>query len=132
MNFYHYTCEHGREAIGDTGKLISPVQLAGEAAFARWPKWQRGLADIIWMTDLDSPDRDGLGLTSNTIRCDRTVHRYRVAGYKPIRYVTFRLELPKRARDQLEEAPGVLPMHWWMAYTPVPVVYDPAELAVVA
>jgi hypothetical protein len=131
VNFWHYTCDHGHRGISVDGKLVTPVTLAKSTAYERWPAWRRALLDIIWMTDLDAPDRAALGLTRNTIPCDRTAHRYRVVGYNPIRYADFRRDLPKRLRDHLEEAPGVLPMHWWMAYTPVPVVYDPI-LAVVS
>ena len=125
MNFWHYTCEHGRKEIGETGRLISATALAGPQRFALMPKWQQLIASIIWLTDMDLPDRAALGLTRNTITCDRGAHRYRVVDYMPIRYVDHRRELPKRMRDELESAPGVRPMHWWMAYTPVPVVYDP-------
>lgn len=123
--FYHYTCEHGHRAIGDEGKLVSAMQLAGTEAFARMPAYQRTVANIIWLTDMDVPDASALGLTRNIISCDRTAHRYRVLAYEPIRYVDHRRELPKRTTALLESAPGARPMHWWLAYTPVPVVYDP-------
>jgi hypothetical protein len=130
MTFWHYTCDHGHQEIGGEGRLISAVQLAQKMgkpeAFEHMPAYQRAIAEIIWMTDMEYPDADALGLTRVTLSCDRTAYRYRVAaGYRSIRYVDFRRELPKRTRDELENAPGALPMHWWMAYMSVPVVYDP-------
>lgn len=126
MTLWHYTCDHTRAALGDSGRLISALAQIDAAKTADWPKWKRTISGLIWLTDLDVPIRDALGLTMNTIGCDRTRHRYRVVNYTAIRYSVARRDLPKRLRDELESAPGAMPMHWWFAWTPVPVVYDPA------
>jgi hypothetical protein len=130
--FWHFTCDHGRRGIGDTGMLVSASTQVDPDRLHRLPAWRRALMDIIWLTDLDVPDRLALGLTSKMLDCDRTAHRYRATTYKPIRYVSFRRDLPKRLRDELEDASGALPMHWWMAYTPVSVVYDPLPVPALA
>lgn len=122
--FYHYTCDHGHEAIGAAGSLKPPSELVDPSTYANWPQWQRPLMEMIWLTDLPEPIREALGLTRKTT-CDRTVHRYRVVGFIPMRYTAIRRDLPKRLRGDLESASGALPVHWWVAYTPVPVVYDP-------
>jgi hypothetical protein len=128
--FYHYTCDHGHEEIGDSGHLKPLSALVGPASYASWSKWQLPMAELIWLTDLNEPIRDGLGLTMKQSTCDRTRHRYRAVGYLPARYTAIRRDLPKRLRDDLESVPGVLPAHWWVAWTPVPVVYDPIVVEV--
>jgi hypothetical protein len=125
ITFWHYTCDHGHAGIGDEGRLLPASQLAPPARVAKLPAWHQQLMSLIWMTDMDTPDALALGLTRETISCDRTAHRYRVYGYNPARYVDLRRDLPKRLRDPLENAVGARPMHWWCAYTPVPVRYEP-------
>ncbi len=125
MSFWHYTCTHAHAKIGVTGTLTPLRDLVSDEAFAGWPAWRKRTLDIVWLTNLDQPWREALGLTSKTLGCDRTAHRYRVIGYSPMRYTAVRRDLPKLLRDGLENAPGAMPVHWWLAYTPVPVVYDP-------
>ena len=122
---WHYTCDHAQDSIGDEGLLVPALAQIGAAAAGRMPSWEKAVAGLVWLTDLDSPLRNELGLTSNSIGCDRTRHRYRVVGYSAVHYPTIRRDLPKRAREALESAEGAMPMHWFVAYTPVPVVYDP-------
>lgn len=64
---WHFTCGHGRDGITDSGMLIVNPFAAST-----------GVPELIWLTDLDVPIRDALGLTSNLLGCDRTAHRYRV------------------------------------------------------
>lgn len=112
VQLWHYTCDHGRRHIGDVGALQP----------------NRGR---VWLTDLAEPDRDALGLTMRLLTCDRTQHRYRVlddAGAVP--YHAVRLaEFTADQRDELETGGGLL-RHWWIATTPVPVMYDPATVEV--
>lgn len=131
MSFWHYTCEHSQRKMGDTGMLLPLRQLVGADPLARHLSGFRApLGHIIWLTDLDSPIADALGLTRNSLRCDRTAHRYRVVDYVPMHYPSVRRHLSKKLRDELETAPGAMPSHWYVAYTPVPVVYDPILSAV--
>ena len=63
---YHYTCEHGHAGLGDGGWTL--------------PNWNPIIgAHLTWFTDMDTPDRDTLGLTSETglLSCDRLTYRYK-------------------------------------------------------
>lgn len=110
MTLYHYTCEHAALDIGERGTL-------------------RPHLGLIWLTDLDVPMRDALGLTSNTLACDRTAFRYRVLDDTPcmwwIGWSRLRQESWRPWVAELEAAPGVRPVHWWVSTAPVPVVADP-------
>lgn len=127
MTLYHYTCDHGRLALGDKGELIAPIdQPLDQTVVDGMTAWQRGLLQLIWMTDLDEPLRRPLGLTSRSLRCDRTRYRYRVADDKYVhRWVTVRRDWPRELRDGLESADGAMPGNWWISLRPVPVIFDP-------
>lgn len=104
---YHFTCDHGRAGLEDRG-VLRP--------------WSHGL---VWLTDLDVPLREPLGLTSNMLSCDRTKHRYRVTDDS---HCHWWIGHPRR--DRSIEIDGTRPMHWWVSEEPVPVVFEPvARLA---
>lgn len=109
---YHFTCIDHAPAI-DHELLLRPN------AHPYLP----GLP-LVWLTDLDTPDRTGLGLTSgHLITCDRTAYRYTVAdpgGCIP--WTALAHLLPRHIRDPFEDAPGRLPAHWWVCADPVPVL----------
>lgn len=125
--FWHYTCDHGRNAIGDHGYVVGISTHTPQAARVLVEQgWPAVWADLTWFTDLDVPFRDALGLTSTSIRCDRTRHRYRVTDVFPLRRwlgSQVRRELDPRMVDELER--HGLAAHWWIATQPVPVTYDP-------
>jgi hypothetical protein len=127
VTLYHYTCDHGRRLLGDNGKLLTPLDLGADPE-GLLPR-ERPLLGLIWLTDLDHPNAAALGLTKRRLICDRTVHRYRVTGGGPVRWLTVRRGFSDWFRDGLESAAGALPAHWWVSQTPVPVVYDPLRLA---
>lgn len=111
---YHYTCEHSAKSILAEGELHGNEHpLMPEAG------------PIIWLTDMEVPDRLALGLTSRLLRCDRTAHRFAVrtdrAQHWPV--AARRPELAA-ARRLLEFAPGVRPAHWWVVLNagPLPVL----------
>lgn len=99
---YHYTCSHWAAAIARSHTLDPAVSV-----------W-----NLVWLTDLDHPDRDGLGLTSRTLTCDRT--RYRFIVDHPVdvqRWVDVRRTFPLSVRQGLETAPRAMPMHWYLTAT---------------
>lgn len=115
---YHFTCEHGRSALGDAGALIPACELTG-----KWMPWP---GRYVWLTDLVVPMRGALGLTQRITLCDRTAHRYRVTdttGVVPW-HVAARGE-PRRW--ELEDNPDTRPMHWFVSLAHVPVEYDPLQ-----
>ena len=113
---YHYTCDHAAPLIRESGTVLSLAALnaGGRPGMPPWGMFS-------WFTDLDTPDRNGLGLTSNILDCDRTAHRFTVADATEVeQWVNIHWSHPWGS--VLESAPGALPMHWWVATEPVPVV----------
>lgn len=109
---YHYTCEHRAARIGRRGVLVPHAQpmLGGRR--------------VVWLTDLDEPDREGLGLTSHTLDCDRTNVRYRVRDPLALGAVTWREwaeveRIERSTRSALEL--GRKPRHWYVSLVPVAV-----------
>lgn len=105
MTLYHYTCDHGRSGIGDSG-FIKPS-----------PTFWQG-TPLIWLTDMETPDRLALGLTSQILRCDRLDYRYLVgvcAAPEPWLTSRYRFEAPIKAVLMLEAIDGVQPTRWWVS-----------------
>lgn len=106
MRLYHYTCRHSLAGIRADGLLRVNRQPVLD-----------GL-ELVWLTDLETPDRAALGLTSRVLQCDRTEHRVKVdAG--AVHWPVFARQLPATQRRSLELAPGALPMHWYVSEQPV-------------
>lgn len=104
MILYHYTCLDRAAMIDAERGLLRP-----------------GQDGFLWLTDLDHPYREALGLTSTVLQCDRTEAGYRLddqAG-DAVHWARARRSVPALFRDQLEAAPGVMPMHWWIAAVPI-------------
>lgn len=120
---WHYTCSHGHLAMGHKNSVLLPAaQLVVAHDRHRVPEQ----GHMVWLTDLDRPITDALGLTSNFMACDRTRYRYRVTDDTTCeRWVDVARRLPTALRLELQQAPGVLPMHWWVSFLPVPVVFNP-------
>lgn len=114
---WHYTCHHGALALGDTGTLLCAAQQVDEAP--PLPLGADMLLQMVWATDMSPPERAALGLTSNTIDCDRMAYRYRVPSYAFRRWGTVRSSLPTQLVDALELAPGAQPAVWWVSFSPV-------------
>lgn len=109
---YHYTCGHGARGIRLAGQ-IKPTTIYGTARKA------------VWLTDLDAPYREALGLTSHSLNCDRTAYRFIIdAPLGAIHWIDARRHLPRATVEALESAPGAMPMHWWLAPQPQNAVAD--------
>lgn len=116
--FYHYTCDHGRQSIGASGELLPAFMLTDKKI--PWTGF------VVWLTDLERPERDALGLTSNFISCDRTAHRYRVTDSREVmRWSLYARLLTREQREVVEATPGAMPAHWFVSVAGVPAVYDP-------
>ena len=110
MKLYHYTCEHSARLIRAKRWLIPHPQVV------------LGRRELVWLTDMDEPDRAALGLTSHTLQCDRTAVRVIAVTSEATHWPVFARDLPADQRHALEYADGVLPMHWYVAELPVPVL----------
>ena len=120
---WHYTCEHAVPGIERHGLLPPEQHAPDQSALDRLAAtvWRDSLL-LVWATDLDTPVRDALGLTSQTLGCDRTKVRYRVLTtdvFAP--WVKARRDVRGSYRALLEAAPGAMPMHWWVSREPVEV-----------
>lgn len=104
MTLYHYCCDHSASIIAADGWLR--------------PSPHTGL---LWLTDLDKPDRWGLGLTMETITCDRTRHRFTTEGeaeWWP--HYCRRVGIGWKQREALETHGK--PRHWFVSTEPLAVV----------
>ncbi len=123
MTLFHYTCDHGHAQLGPHRATLRPaIEVIGPGRDAPWT------SQFVWLTDLDKPDRIGLGLTSEILYCDRTSHRYRVVDQELCtHWPLMAARLDPSTRAQLEDVDGAMPEHWWVSSHPVPVVYDPVR-----
>lgn len=109
---YHYTCtEHGEAGIRKRREVLPRMQ-----PMLGYP--------LLWLTDLDTPDRWALGLTSSTPCCDRTEVRVSVAshgnngGTTVVPWWFYARNMVDRYVRDLYEDTG-LPLHWWVSLEPV-------------
>ena len=116
---YHYTCDHGDRGIRNDGALRgNPHPLMAKPL------------PLIWLTDMDVPDALALGLTSYSIACDRTAHRFEVDTDRAVRWVyAARTLITPARRRHLDMANGARPMHWWVVIGPemVPVLAEKGD-----
>lgn len=121
---YHYCCSHSAADIRSAGVLECAETLILRAnPDSTHTKHPQGY--IVWLTDMEPPaHREALGLTMHDIKCDRIKYCFEVAAdWKRMEwYMTFRRRHPE-LRD-LENEPGVLPAHWWVARGPIPVLRE--------
>ena len=110
MRLYHYTCRDRAALIVVDGYTLRP-----------------GPDGVLWLTDLDHPFREALGLTSHTLTCDRTERRFVVevpdeqfAEGRVARYVDLKRERHPLTLRGLDLADGAMPMHWWVSLDPQP------------
>lgn len=112
VEFYHYTCSHGRRLIGRRGLLLPAAELSEAVARIPW-------AHFVWLTDLSVPAREPLGLTANYSKCDRTAYRYRITEASSV-YPWMAIRKVFDWAPELEAAEGARPRHWFVSSVPVP------------
>lgn len=120
---WHFTCTHGRDAIGTTGLAMPMAAHNPQAAARMLPEWA-WLSGLVWFTDQPQLDPIALGLTSSLLDCDRMAWRYQVTDPTScVRWLDYmrqhRRQLPRNARQLNvgDHRPGT----WWVATQPVPV-----------
>ena len=101
---YHFACfDHAAAGIDRDGVLKPELAPTG----------------LVWLTDLDVPDRNALGLTRRFSACDRTQVRYTVSEAKDVfAWSDYRRHVAQDVRAVLE-VPGTMLMHWWVSPNPV-------------
>lgn len=109
MRLYHYCCSCSVRGITARGFL----RPNGEDLF--------GVA-LVWLTDQAVPNREGLGLTSHMLKCDRLQYQY-IADVDPSQVEPW---LTSEVRRKLAVDPefhefedGRSPETWWIATRPV-------------
>jgi hypothetical protein len=113
MKLYHFTCTDMAAQIGGDGHLRPHPQ-------AHVP------ADLLWLTDLTQPYREALGLTPMARDRDRCAVRYEVDTDAATPWIEWaRAHLPGHDNwtrvNELNNAFGALPRHWWVATEPIAV-----------
>lgn len=111
VRIWHYTCDDGAEGIRRDG-IVKPN-----------PHPLLGGLPISWWTDLDPSHRYEIGLTSDTLTCDRMAHRFEAKDWTLLDYwptYARTAKVPRAVRDELED--GRLPAHWWISLAPVEVI----------
>lgn len=115
---WHYTCVHGRAALGKGGTLVPAALQRPDIADVVNPA-ARALMEMVWATDLCPPDPYALGLTAATIQCDRTAFRYAVPAAAFLHWGRVRHNVHPALVNALELAYMAEPAHWWVAWGPV-------------
>lgn len=116
--YFHFTCRHGHDRIGEAGTLLPACQLTDVIPEAWWP------SRFVWLTDLPVPPLAALGFQRQSGGCDHLAHRYRVTDASTVRAWTQVRRGLVRTRSVLEDLPGVKLRHWYVSTLPVPVVLD--------
>lgn len=112
MIFWHFCCKHSAQGVDRDGYLRPNPQPA-----------LRGIP-LVWLTDLDVPDAEGLGLTnrSGLITCNRTECMYVVEtdmAESWTEWVRWR-GIDRLTRDAMELYGR--PRHWFLVEGEVPVL----------
>jgi hypothetical protein len=115
---WHFTCDH----------FVTDIRAVGALVPHRHPLFPT-LGPVVWLTTQEDPDRYAVGLTSDTLACDRMANRFRAAetqGCLPWPDVRdFMRDLGQPGFDALTLAMfdgGRAPATWWVSPTAVPVV----------
>jgi hypothetical protein len=100
---FHFTCQHGADALGGRGELRPMVRHQGLGI------------DVVWLTSEPWPDREATGLTSRLTSCDRMAYRYVVTDVDRCRPW---LDSPERATADPRVVADLerygAPEQWWI------------------
>lgn len=110
---FHMSCRHRAGQIVLDGYVVPQQQ----PAFGYLSE-----AKLAWFTHVPNARNVALGLTSHTLKCDRTERRFRVLEpEKVFRWNDIRAVMPQDAVRMLEAAHGTRPEWWWVSQEPVAV-----------
>ena len=109
VTLWHYTCRHAATMIGRRGMLTPNPQPYLDGA------------RLVWLTDLAVPDVAALGLTSDTLSCDRTEVRYRVLAGEVVSWSAWAAEAKVDPLTLSAFTFGRRPAHWYVSPGPVAV-----------
>ena len=79
MRLYHFTCACSVKRINQQGGVLRPIvpwATLDKALGRDGPTGLAGAPTVLWLTDMDVPNVQALGLSSTMLRCDRTEYRY--------------------------------------------------------
>lgn len=112
---WHFTCDHAAPTIRATGSLLP-----------RAHPFLPNLRPVVWLTTMRRPDAQALGLTSDFIRCNRTLNRFRVTDSRdclPWRLAVAQAPPWAISRDIVALLEDGRQAHtWWISPLPVAVV----------
>lgn len=119
---YHFCCGHSATAIDRSLTLAPGLDwFTLDRRLARAGEPISGLSSapaVLWLTDMEEPDRDALGLTSHMLDCDRTEFRYTVRTEGAIRWESF-VSIYNPRSDWLDMLHyGRQPDRWFVATSP--------------
>lgn len=103
---WHFTCEHAAASIDRSGILLpNPHPLLPE------------IGPVVWLTNWRTAGRDALGLTSETLTCDRMEVCYSVIAPLAVPWAWVRDDLDPEAVAALERFSR--PETWRLSLVPV-------------
>lgn len=108
---WHFTCSHSVASIERMGSLRPHFHPLLDTR-------------LVWLTDLEQPFREALGLTSHTLMCDRAEHRFEALDTSTaVWWPSYARahQIDRATCRSLEMADGAMPAHWWVSAKPVPV-----------
>lgn len=106
---FHLSCRHGAAKIIEAGLIVKPS-----------PQPMLGNMSLAWFTHVPNARNVALGLTSHTLKCDRTERRFRVLEpEKLFLWNDIRGVIPGDGPLHLQAAHGTRPEWWWVSQEPV-------------
>jgi hypothetical protein len=120
MRLWHYTCDHGRQAIGARGNLVPPPYEGANVAerFGQQFAWYDRDDRPVWLT---AGNFTSTGIPHNPQMCDRSACRYLVTApelAEPWLPSRCRAQAPRWLVRGLERSGD--PAQWWIAQVPIP------------
>lgn len=108
MRLLHRTCDHGMHRIESDG-FLRPLNVSYQG--------------LIWLSDLEDPSPEELGLTMFMLRCNRMewVCEVETDLAMPWTFWAHVNKVPSNVRDMLDGAPGANPRHWFVSTLPLAV-----------